>query len=211
MRAPRHQRHCRVGVLTCFAVVIISAIALTGCSSSSQITSLSVSPLSPAVVVNGTAQLSATGTKADGSTTTPSVTWSTANSAIASITSGGLVTGVTPGTTTVTATSGSLTATTTVLVSNSTLQSILISPSTATVSASGSGTSNSVQFTATGFFADGSNMNISNSVTWNSSSTTVAVVGANTGFATGFTVGSADITANAGSLTSNSATVNVIQ
>lgn len=49
------------------------------------------------------------------------------------------------------------------------------------------------------------------SVNWNSSNTAVAVVGANTGTATGFTVGAVNITANAGSINSNTATLNVIQ
>ncbi len=202
----------RWAITVYFLALIAMAVALTSCSSSSSsITSITVSPLSPAVLINGTVQLNVTGTKADGSTTTPSVTWTTGNSAIATVSSGGLVTGVGAGTTTVTATSGSVTGTTTVLVTTSQLQSILVSPASATVSVSGSGTSNSQQFTATGFFADGSNMNITTSVNWNSSNTTVAVIGANTGFATGFIVGSANITANAGSITSNSATLNVSQ
>ncbi len=196
----------------CFVALVAMAVALIGCGSgSSSVTSITLSPLSPAVLINGTVQLSATGTRADGSTTTPSVTWTTGNSAIATVTSGGLVTGVGAGSTTVSATSGSVVGTTSVLVTNSQLQSILVSPASANVSVSGSGVSNSQQFTATGFFADGSNMSITNSVNWNSSNTTVAVVGANTGFATGLSVGSANITANAGSITSNTATLSVNQ
>ena len=201
----------RLQIGLALAAVIGIAAALSSCSSSSPLTSITVSPVSPATTLNGTVQFSATGTRSDGSTTSPSATWSTADGTIASISSGGLATGVAAGTTTVTATSGGVSGSTTLLVATSALQSIIISPTTATVSATGSSSPNSQQFTATGFFADGGALNITSSVNWNSSNTTVAVVGTNTGLATGFVVGSTTITANSGSITGNQATLTVIQ
>jgi len=202
----------RVLVMSALFVVIGIALMLSGCGgSSSSLASLSISPTSPDVVINGTTQFTATGKKSDGSATTPSVTWSTGNGVIATIDTNGIATGVAAGTTTVTATSGSLAASTLLLVSSSALQSILISPTLATVSASGTAAPSSQQFTATGFFADGSALDITTSVNWNSSSTTNAVIGTNTGLATGFVVGTVTITANSGSVTSNQATLNVIQ
>ena len=201
----------RALVLMTLLAVIGIAVALSNCGgSSSSLASLAVSPSSPDVVINSTTQFTATGKKDDGSSTTPSVTWSTGNGVIATIDSNGVATGVAAGTTTVTATSGALAASTLLIVSTSTLQSILISPTLATVSASGTAAPSSQQFTATGFFADGSALDITSSVNWNSSNTTNAVIGVNTGLATGFASGTVTITANAGSLTSNQATLNII-
>jgi uncharacterized protein YjdB len=201
--------HCALAL----AVVISSAVALSSCGggSSSPLQSIQISPASPDVVLNSTVQFTATGKKSDGSTTTPSVTWRTGNTAIATIDTNGLATGLAVGTTTVTATSGSVGVATTLLVSTTALQSILVSPTLAIVSVTGTSAPSSQQFTATGFFADGSAVDISNSVAWTSSDATIALVGANTGLATGFGVGTATITAASGSVTSNPATLNVIQ
>jgi hypothetical protein len=65
------------------------------------------------------------------------------------------------------------------------------------------------QFTATGTYSDGSTKNISTSVTWASSNTAVATIGASTGLATGVTAGTSLISATLGSVVSPSDSLTV--
>ena len=67
------------------------------------------------------------------------------------------------------------------------------------------------QFTATGTYSDGSSKDITTTVVWSSSNTTVATVGANTGMATGVGAGTSQISANFGSVVSSSPTLTVIK
>lgn len=83
------------------------------------------------------------------------------------------------------------------------LQSISISAASASI-AKGS----SLQFTAIGTFSDGSTQNLTNSVSWNSSNTSVAIVNGS-GLANGVGGGSATITATQGGITSNSVSLTV--
>ena len=83
-----------------------------------------------------------------------------------------------------------------------TLVSISVTPATASVP---SGLTQ--QFTATGTYSNGTFQNITGSVTWSSSSTTVASITSG-GLATGLALGTATIKATSGSI-SNSATITV--
>jgi len=84
-----------------------------------------------------------------------------------------------------------------------TLQSITITATSASIA---KGTSD--QFTATGTFSDGSTQNLTNSVTWNSSSTTNASINPS-GLATGLAAGSSNITASQSGVNSNTFVLNV--
>jgi hypothetical protein len=66
------------------------------------VTSVSVSPTSATISVNGTQQLSATVSPSNA--TNKSVTWSSSNTSVATVSSSGLVTGVSAGTATITVT-----------------------------------------------------------------------------------------------------------
>lgn len=79
--------------------------------------------------------------------------------------------------------------------------SIRITPVTATIFPG-----NTQQYTAIGLLANGSTVNITSFVTWISSNPSVATI-SNTGLATGQNVGSTNITAKIGPITSNSATL----
>ena len=65
------------------------------------------------------------------------------------------------------------------------------------------------QFAATGTYADASTADVTTQVTWNSSSTGVATIGASTGLATGVAIGSSNITASLNGVTSNTLALSV--
>jgi uncharacterized protein YjdB len=78
-----------------------------------------------------------------------------------------------------------------------TLQSIAVTPATPSIAAGAT-----QQFTATGTYSDNSTKNITASVTWKSSNTGFATIGAATGLATGVAAGTTQITATQGSVVS---------
>ena len=164
---------------------------------SSALVSISVTPSNPSVGLGDTQQFIATGTYADSSTAdlTTSVTWSLSDPTVASISIGGLVTGNETGTTMVTATSGSVGGSTLLTVTTSSLVSIAVTPTAPSVPLG-----NTQQFTATGTFSDSSTQNLTSSVTWTSSDTTVATIAAN-GLATTLLTGTTTITATSGAIT----------
>lgn len=87
------------------------------------------------------------------------------------------------------------------------LTSIQVSPGSATVAAG-----QSQQFTASGTFSDGTTRDMTTLVTWSSSTTTVAVIGASTGLAVSRSQGSSTITAAFNAVTgtvTGTATLNV--
>jgi uncharacterized protein YjdB len=78
-----------------------------------------------------------------------------------------------------------------------TLQSIAVTPATPSIAAGAT-----QQFTATGTYSDNSTKNTTASVTWKSSNTAFATIGAATGLATGVAAGTTQITATQGSVVS---------
>jgi uncharacterized protein YjdB len=184
--------------------------------SSVTLKSIAVSPSTAVMAPASTLSYGATGTYSDGSTAsiTNAVTWSSSASNVVSITSFGLATGQSAGTATITAQQGSVSNTAAVVVASSTLSSIQVSPSSATV-AEQTGT----QFDAVGIFADNSTQNLTGSVTWTSSPASVATVSnasPTKGLATGIAPGNATVTAlfanlsGAASLTVTNATLTSI-
>jgi trimeric autotransporter adhesin len=172
------------------------------------ITALTVSPTSKTIAENTTFQFTANATYSDGSSgnATGQVTWTSSNTGVASINvngASGLTKGLTAGSSTIKAASGSVSATATLTVTGATLVSIAVTPTTASMPL---GTAQ--QFTATGTFNDGSTQDITGSVTWSSSNTSVASI-AVSGLATAKNLGSATITATSGSISATaSVTVN---
>ncbi len=143
-----------------------------------------------------TQQFSATGTFSDGSTQniSSSVAWGSTNSAVAGVSSSGLATASAHGTTTITATSGSVSGSSPLTVEG-TLTSIQVTPASNSI-VNGTGQ----QFTATGVFSDGTSENLTSSVTWTSSNTSVATINAS-GLATAVSAGNITITAGSGGIT----------
>jgi CxxC motif-containing protein (DUF1111 family)/uncharacterized protein YjdB len=174
--------------------------------------SISVTPNNASIALGTTQQFTATGTYTDGSTQnlTMQVTWASSSSNVTiSGTQGsnGLATTVAQGSATITATLGSINGLTSLNVTPAALVSIAITPSSASVA---QGVQQ--QFTATGTFTDNSAQNITVTVLWSSSSTSVATISnapASQGWATSLAQGSTTITATSGSVT-NSVTLTVL-
>jgi uncharacterized protein YjdB len=189
-------------------LLTLTLIALTGCggggggegggsSSTKTLTSIAVTPADNRLAVGKTQQFTATGSYSDGSTQNlaASVTWSSSNTAVATVDSNGVVTAVAAGSTTITATSGAISGQTTLTVPSKTLVAITITHPNQAIAA---GTFE--QFTATGTYSDSSTANLTTSVTWSSSNTTVATINGN-GKAAGNVPGQTTITATSGSVT----------
>ena len=135
--------------------------------------SITVGP-SGALIPLGTAQqLSASGAFSDGSTQdiTTSVRWNVFPQAIASVSSTGLLSGKSLGAATVAARSGSVTGAATVSVTPANLVGIAIQPV-----ASSLAIGSAEQLSAIGTLADGSTLDITGSVSWNSSDSSIAGV-----------------------------------
>jgi uncharacterized protein YjdB len=147
-----------------------------------------------------TLPLVATGMYTDGALAdlTATVTWTSANPAIASVSglalSAGLVTGVSVGDTTITASYNGQTATVPVHVSAALLSGISLPTSTQNVPKG-----LTLPVIATGTYSDGSIADLTSSVTWSSSNTSVATVSGlagTAGLVKGVAVGDATITAS---------------
>ncbi len=154
---------------------------------------IAVSPPVASIGVGQTEQFTATGTYSDLSTQnlTDSVTWSSSSTSTATISSQGLATGAATGVVTVTATdpSSGILATAALTVTPAVLVAITVSPPVESL-----GIGQTQQFTATGTYSDLSTKNLTDSVTWSSSSTKTATVSP-TGLATGVATGVATVTA----------------
>jgi trimeric autotransporter adhesin len=169
-----------------------------------QLVSIQVNPQNPSSPAGIPQSFTATGTFTDGSQhdLSNSVSWSSSGPAVATIASNGLATCLAAGQTTITATAGSVAGFTTLTAIPATLSSITVSPANPSIVAG-----SSQQFTATGTFSDGSQHDLTNSVSWGSSAPAVAMI-AFSGLATGVSAGQATITANSGSI-NNFATLTV--
>ncbi|MDP1822605.1 MAG: Ig-like domain-containing protein [Archangium sp.] len=170
--------------------------------SAAVLTAVSVTPSTPTIPLGTTQQFTATGIFSDSTTQdlTAQVVWSSSTPATASISnaagSEGLATAAAVGSTTITATSGSLSGATALTISNATLQSISVTPPSPS-RAKGL----TVQFAATGQYSDQSTLDLTNQVTWSSTSTAVASISnaaGSEGLATAVAAGSSSIRATLG-------------
>jgi len=167
--------------------------------SSPTLSSIAITPANPTIDVGGTEQFKAVGTYSDGSSKdlTSSASWTSASTAVATVNSSGLATAVASGATKISAGLSSISSSTTLRVTPAApgVTSISIVPSTATVAIGAP-----VQFTATGTLSSGSTENLTDSVFWSSSSTSVATV-TSTGRVDGVADGTLTLAATSGSLT----------
>ena len=177
-----------------------------GKSPSVTLQSIQISPSAASISLGQNQQFTATGHYSDGSSKdiTDSVTWASSNTGVATISGSGLATSHATGSATITASSGNIsaTATLTVTATKVVLVSIVVTPADAVLLL---GTLQ--QYTATGTFSDGSQQDITDSVTWSSSNDSVVSIAAG-GLATAPALGSVTISATSGSV-SGSTTANV--
>ena len=164
--------------------------------SSATLSSITVKPANAVIAPGSQLGFSATGNYSDGTTQAllfNVATWSSLDTTVATVDSIGDVTGQSAGTTTITAALSGVSGTAIVDVESSPLQSIVITPGGAGVP-EGIG----VPLTATGQFGDGSTQNLTNTVTWTCTPSTIATISTVPGFqgtVTGVAPGSATVTA----------------
>lgn len=189
---------------TYFLLFSILVFSMCGCSSEKAdgtsdpaaiLTSISVSPAGTSISDGTAQQFIATGTYSDSATKdiTASVTWVSSDSSVATINTSGMASAVSAGTTTIAAATGALATTIKLTVTNATLISIVVSPADPQRAQD-----SFLQFTAAGMYSDSTTQDISTSVTWTSSDTTVATIDA-TGLSTCVSPGITTITASTAS------------
>jgi uncharacterized protein YjdB len=196
-------------------ISVLLAVLLAGCSGaknqagggsgggggSASLTGLAVTPPAATVIVSKTQSLQAMGSFSDGSSRdlTASVTWNSADTTTASVSAAGVVTGGATGITTVTAHSGNFSASTLITVTSAnvcaTPVSIAVTPANPTVPVN-----TTLQLVATGTNSDASTCDITDLVTWSSSTIANATVSAG-GLLKGVAAGSLTVTATLGSVT----------
>ena len=167
---------------------------------SATLNGLSITPTSATVLITKTQSLQATGSFSDGTTKdlTSSVTWSSSDSTTAAVSAAGVVTGAATGLATVTARSGTFSASTQITVTSAnvcaTPVSIAATPANPTVPVN-----TTQQLVATGTNSDASTCDVTDLVTWSSSTIANATVSAG-GLVKGVTAGSSTVTATLGSV-----------
>ncbi len=168
------------------------------------VVSITVSPATAAIPLGMNQTFTAVGAFTDGSTqdVTNSAHWSSSVPSVATVSnssgSSGMATSTGSGSTVINATLGTVSGSGNLTVTNAILAAIEVNPQSPSIPIGGS-----QQFMATGLYTDGSTANITTSVTWASSSPTVAAVGntpGSIGLATSADSGTTIISATFGSL-----------
>lgn len=196
------------GGTTAISAVFDGVTGTTGLTvTQAKLTSLTVTPSNPLLVVGANQQFTTTGTFSDGSTQnmTSVVTWSSSLTNAATISSTGMATGQGAGTTTISATYGAVSASTNLSVSAASLVSLAITPATDAIPPGVS-----QQFLATGTYSDGTVQKVTSMARWASSNAGAATVGngATSGLVAGVSAGWTRISALLNSVIA-SAVVNV--
>lgn len=164
-----------------------------------ELTKLVISPSNKSIAQGMTLQLTATGTFSDGTQKdlTASATWQISPAAVAGINAQGEVTGLTQGSAQVSAAAQSVTADASVTVGPPALLSIAVSASQPSLPLG-----ESESLTATGSFSNGSAQDLTQSVTWQTSPSTVAKINSH-GDLTSLAPGSAQVSAAYQGITGN--------
>ena len=158
--------------------------------------SIAISPGTASIAAGTTQQFAAIGTFTDGSMQDLSsvVTWASTQPSVAGVSGSGLANGAGAGNTTITATAGATTASATLTVGPPVLISISVTPANPLFAL---GTT--AALTATGTYSDGSTMDLTKAVSWNTADSTIAIVNA-TGLASSVAVGNTTVAAASGSV-----------
>jgi uncharacterized protein YjdB len=177
-KGPKDRRKTGVTSSLLFPIVALAltAASILSCGRSNPLTSITVAPSNPVIVKETSIQLLVTAVFSDGMTVPvwTLVNWSSSNPAVAEVSSNGLVTTHTEGEAVITAVDighPELTSSAAITVTKTPLLSIAITPSNPIVVAGAT-----QPLTATGIFADGSQLDLTLSVLWGSSYPNIASV-----------------------------------
>lgn len=183
--------------------VTVTAGTLTAVSTvnvtSATLSSISIFPVNASIAQGTKLGLTAIGVFSDSSVQdlTNQLIWSSIGTVYESVTTAGIVTGITQGAAKITASSfsslGYLQGSTQVNVTAATLNSIALTPASPVITPG-----NTVSFTAIGTFSDGSTQDITGSVAWSSTPSSVATT--KSGSATAQGMGQGLVTAKLGSV-----------
>src|SRR6202165_1183817 len=164
--------------------------------SNANLVSISVTPAGSPVPLATSQQFVANGSFDDGTQQNISETtnWTSSSPTIARVSSIGVVTGAGLGSTTITASSGAVNGTTSATVDASSVAALNILPAGKIANLT------NYQMRAVAVFKDGSSLDITHTpgITWSSSNSAVASIGASTGLALAVAPGTASISANLG-------------
>ncbi|MDP9158664.1 MAG: Ig-like domain-containing protein [Acidobacteriota bacterium] len=169
--------------------------------------SIVITPPAASIPLGATQQFTATGTYTDGTTqnVTSSGHWSSIAANVATISNStptaGLATTFAAGTTNIGIALGSVNASATLAVSPAALASIVISPQSPSIALGAT-----QDFIAAGTYTDGTTQDVTSLVTWNSSSSPVAIISnaaGNNRLATSAGVGATTITPTLGSISAS--------
>ncbi len=160
------------------------------------LTSIAVTPATASIRLGTSQPFTAIGTYSNKSTqnVTSSVSWSSSSAGIASVSNSGLASGNAQGSATITAAFGTISGSASLNVAQPALVSIAITPSNASFAL---GTTQALK--AIGTYTDGSTLDISTSVSWNTANSGIATVSGQ-GLATSVAVGGTSVTATLGSI-----------
>ncbi len=211
-------RHHRLGLSASAAALLGLVTLVAGCAGGSSgggpatvtLQSVTVATTTSSVAAGLTSQFTATGKYSDGTSkdVTATANWTSATTTVATIsnTSGsiGLATGVSAGTSVITATLSGVSGSSTLTVTAANLVSLAITPTNPTIAPH-----TTLPFKATGTFTDKSTQDVTASVVWASSETSIATIGASTGIVTALTTGTTSINAVSGTIQSNPVTLTV--
>lgn len=189
----RYLRVC-ASLLSATAVFLLVSCGGTVSNSGVALVSVSVTPSPAAIPLGGNMHLAASGQYSDGSVKdlTSAVQWRSSNQAVVTVSPGGVATGAIPGTATVSASLGAASGSASVTVSSPSLATVVVSPSSPSIPVG-----SSVQFSAAGTYSNGSTQDMSSTVQWVSSNSSIVSM-SSTGLATALAGGTATISAESG-------------
>lgn len=180
--------------------------AATVTVTAASLVSISITPGTATVPINGVQAFTATAMYNDGSVrdVTSYAVWASGTTSVGTVVqSTGVVTGLSSGSTQLTASFGGKTSGASLTVTPATLVSVTVTPTAATLPIA-----STQMLTAKATYSDGAVLDVTNSAVWGSSAPLVASVSANTGVVTGISSGVAVVTAALGGK-SGSATLTV--
>ena len=188
--------------------LVLIAAALAACGGSTEphpgATSIVVTPATAAILVGQAQQYTATAVDADGQPIADATfSWKSSTTGVAAISTDGLAQGAAPGATTITASWNGVTSDpATLVVSAGQVAAIHVTPASATIKVGDTQSFSAVAVDANGAPIPGVTF------TWASSASSVATIGGD-GVAHGAAAGTTAITASAGNVTSDAASLTV--